>query len=141
MWNYLLAGAVTAPPAHAQCTLDTFTGTWVFSMEGFAVPRIQVLAAAGRIVATISPSGSGVLAITSTSGVNGTTTRLEKDAGRFQVNSDCSGGTLTFNLSSRPAQFDFFFVHFGKIVFVGTNNGDVLLGKAERTGTPGPGPI
>jgi hypothetical protein len=112
-------------------------------MEGFAVPRIQVLAAAGRVVATISPAGAGVLAITSSSGVNGTTTRLEKDAGRFQVNSDCSGGTLTFNISSRPAQFDFFFVNFAKIVFVGTNNGDVILGKAERFGgfAPGPGPI
>jgi hypothetical protein len=76
----------------------------------------------------------GLLAITATSnlGFGGSVTRREADAGSFQANANCSGGTLTFNLSSRPVQFDFWYVDgFQKLYFIATN-GMPVLGEASR---------
>ena len=119
--------------------LDALTGTWVFSSEGFQFPPTAFLAAAGRFIATpgLDRAGNpiGLLAITQTSARDGSTTRQEADAGRFQINSDCTGGTLTFNVSSRPIQFDFFFVSVNEIIFVGSNNADIVIGSARRFGT------
>lgn len=36
-------------------------------------------------------------------------TRLERDAGNYVINGDCTGGTLFMNLSSRPVRFQFYF--------------------------------
>jgi hypothetical protein len=76
----------------------------------------------------------GLLAITASSnlGYGGSITRLESDAGSFQANADCSGGTLTLNLSSRPVQLDFWYAAgFQKLYFVATN-GMPVLGEASR---------
>ena len=76
----------------------------------------------------------GLLAITATSslGVEGSVARLEADAGRHQANADCSGGTLHFNLSSRPVQFDFWYADgFQQLYFISTNS-TPILGWASR---------
>ena len=76
----------------------------------------------------------GGLAITATSslGFFGSVTRLEADAGRHQANADCSGGTLHFNLSSRPVQFDFWYADgFQQLYFISTS-GLPVIGWASR---------
>jgi hypothetical protein len=77
----------------------------------------------------------GILAITATSNLGylgQSVTRLEADAGRYQANADCSGGTLTHNMSSRPMQYDFWYVSgFQKMFFIATN-GVPALGEASR---------
>jgi hypothetical protein len=133
------------PQAQAQCPspaalanpLILFAGApgstptvWTFRLDG------QVLSAqfasAGQLTASIRAGGPpfvGLLSVTQSS----TYQRLETDAGYFSVNSDCSGGTLTFNLSSRPIQFDFWFDEgFGEIRFVSTTAVAVVSGTARR---------
>lgn len=122
--------------------LQALAGTWVFSTNGFGptnVGQTAILASAGRFVATVATDRggnlAGVLAISATSSASGSSTRREQDAGRFQVNADCSGGTLIFNLSSRPVQFDFYFSGPNSIVMVDIRNGDIVVGSARRFGT------
>jgi hypothetical protein len=116
--------------------LLALTGTWVFSVQGFTGPATNALGAAGRFTATIDTDQNGdqvgVLKITQSSGIGDQSTRLESDIGAFQINSDCSGGSLTFNLSTRPVQYDFFFVNTDEIALISTNRGDVVDGSAER---------
>ena len=69
---------------------------------------------AGAINASLSTDRGGnplgLLGIVASSSLGqGSITRQESDAGRFQVNDDCSGGTLIMNLSSRPIQYQFYF--------------------------------
>lgn len=138
----LMAGLLLTPQMQAQTcptnSLQALVGTWAFKADGFGFTPLQLLATAGRFTASIGTdragNPTGVLSITQTSGINGTVTRQETDAGRFQVNADCSGGTLTFNVSSRPVQYDFFFTNLSEIVFIGSNQGDVITGKARRVG-------
>lgn len=110
----------------------TLFGGWTFSTEGFGLSA-QPFASAGRFVATRDVRNSvpaGLLAITSTASSNGQIIRQETDAGSYQIYSDCSGGTLTFNLSTRPLAFDFWFVEFGRIAFVSTTPGVTVRGSA-----------
>jgi hypothetical protein len=140
----LLALVIAAPQAQAQCPAGAFEGAWVFEIEGFAFPNLAAVVSAGRMIAFTSPDPQRpglpprqTLAITASSSISGSPVRNENDAGRWALKDDCSGGTLTFNLSSRPAQFDFYFVNGSRIVFVSTNNGDILRGSAVRYGTSG----
>lgn len=139
----MAAGLLVAPAMRAQsfpvCTgnpLQSFTGTWAFKESGYNFPPTQFLAAAGRFTAAVGVDRAGnprgVLTITQTTSVDGNPARLETDAGTFQINSDCTGGTLTFNVSSRPDQYDFYFVNASKIVFTSSNSGSILTGSAER---------
>jgi len=48
------------------------------------------------------------LNISETASINGSIARFEGAQGRYQLNDDCTGGTLTFYVGSRPVQFDFF---------------------------------
>jgi len=138
-FTFALTGAMAvmlmAPHAQAQCPLGALAGTWIFSVDGFQVPAFQFLSSAGRFVATVGTDRAGnpqgILTITQTSAINSSITRLETDTGRFQFSDDCLGGTLTFDTSSRPIQFDFFLVNSGEMVLVGTNNGDVVSGTAR----------
>jgi hypothetical protein len=139
----ILLGGLLMPQAHAQCPagtvnpLQTLVGAWTFTTKGFAFPPTVFLAAGGRFVATVAMDRSGAplgtLSVTQTASMDGTPARLETDIGTFQVNPDCSGGTLTFNISSRPVQFDFFTVNANQIFLVGTNAGDIIAGIANRT--------
>ncbi|MBY0507829.1 MAG: hypothetical protein K2X03_28205 [Bryobacteraceae bacterium] len=63
------------------------------------------------LVGLLNALSGGRLAInaTSTIGASASVARAESDAGRYQVEPDCTTGTLTFNLSSRPAQYQFYF--------------------------------
>jgi len=121
--------------------LTALSGSWTFELDGFQSPFFQFLASVGRFTTSIgtSPSGTnrisgpiGVLSITQTSSINGNIARGETDAGAFALNADCSGGTLTFNTSSRPIQLDFFFTSPTSIQLVGSNNGDIVEGSATR---------
>ena len=130
----LLAAAVFSPSAQAQCVaapLQALAGAWTFSFDGFQLPPFNILGAAGRFTATVN-GGRGILSITATSSINGSPVRLETDAGYFQVDDDCTGGSLQFNLSSRPIQFEFYFVNPDEIVFVGNTNQNIVLGGARR---------
>lgn len=124
------------PPSTCAATitnpLQALVGTWAFSTKGFA-PSTQPLASSGQFKASISSAGVGVLTVTDTASRNGQITRLETDAGTFQVFPDCSGGSLRFNLSTGPAGFDFGFVNAGSELFFTTNNlGDITDGSARR---------
>jgi hypothetical protein len=95
-------------------------------------------AAAGQFTAFIgvipgAPAGTpavGRLTITQSSSDGA---KQEVDAGTYQIFADCSGGTLTFNLSTRALQFDFWFdENFGEIRFVATTPGVAIRGTSER---------
>jgi hypothetical protein len=134
----LLATSALAQPAPASCSaslvspLQALIGTWTFSMDG-SIPPAQAFASAGQFVASIGTDQRGHLTITTTSSQQMTT--LETDAGTYQVFPDCSGGTLTFNLSTRPLQFNFWFSGAGEIRFVSTTSGATILGTAEGSRT------
>jgi hypothetical protein len=125
----------TAPQACAANItnpLQALAGTWSFSMDGTALST-QPFASAGRFVAGIGTdlvgNPIGLLTITNTSG----SVRQETDTGRYQINPDCSGGTLTFNLSSHPITLDFWFVNGGgELFFANTNPGDIIRGSGKR---------
>src|SRR3954453_3852899 len=98
----ILAGVFLASPAHSQCPaginpLQALVGTWTFSTFGSApapgpsIPIPPPIASAGKFTASIGPSNQGILSITNTASRNGQITRLETDAGRYQVFPDCSG--------------------------------------------------
>lgn len=133
----LLASAVLSPLASAQCVgapASALLGTWTFSSSGFQIPPLGFVASAGRFTASLGAAGKNVLSITATSSINGSPTRYETDAGSFQVLDNCTGGTLTFNLSSRPVQFEFYFVNADEIILISNsgNRTDNVVGTARR---------
>jgi hypothetical protein len=137
--------AVGVSPGPAACGVNGFPDplslfrNWTYSMEGFA-PSALPFTSAGQFAASIGGAGSqgGILKIANTSSQNGLITRQELDAGRYSIYPDCSGGTLTFNLSTRPLQFDFWFVGFDQIAFVSTTGGFTVHGTAVASATSCP---
>jgi hypothetical protein len=121
--------------------LTLLVGTWTYSTHGFA-PGTEPFASAGQFTATLGTRGGqpiGLLSVLSTASMNGQITRQETDAGTFQIFDDCSGGTLTFNLSSRPLRFDFWFSRDGnQIRMVSTISGFTIVGTATRGGSACP---
>ena len=108
--------APTGCPAGLGNNLNLLTGNWIFGVRPAwaVINHLDSLTQAGTMTAAIGADRAnnplGVLAITATSqNAFGSVTRLEGDAGRYTVNDDCSGGTLTFNLSSRPMQYQYYF--------------------------------
>jgi hypothetical protein len=122
----------TAPPPTPVCgnpdfttPLEALVGTWTFSSKTFAAARFshqgeaeggnqgaQPFVSAGTFEASIRAGTAatvGVLTITQSSNNNGKVTRQETLIGTYDVFPDCSGGTLTFNMSSQPIHFDFWF--------------------------------
>jgi hypothetical protein len=123
--------------ASLSTPLEAFVGVWGFSTDGSTLSA-QPFVSAGVFVASIGTDSAGnrigVLAITATSSNNGQITRLERDAGSFQVNPDCSGGTLVFNLSSHPFAFDFWFAGgTSRIVFTSNTSQNVISGSGGRS--------
>jgi len=142
----VVSGVLFAWPADGQCpagaTNQLLVGTWTYSTQGSsaistAFASAGPYAAAGQFTAGIGTDRSGttigVLKITQTSNLNGGIVSQETDVGRYQVFPDCSGGTLTFNLSTRPLQFDFWFVSNTEIRFVSTTAGITVHGSAKST--------
>lgn len=128
----------TGCPAGVTNPLTLLNGNSTFSAHGFIVGANPNYAIAGvwNAFSGLDRGGNtvGGLNITATSnlGLEGSVTRLEADAGRHQANADCSGGTLHFNLSSHPIQFDFWYADgFQQLYFISTN-GPAVLGWASR---------
>ena len=125
-------------PAGVTNPLTLLNGNSTFSAHGFVVNGVPNYAIAGvwNAFTGLDRGGNtvGGLNITATSnlGEEGSITRLEADAGRHSANADCSGGTLHFNLSSRPVQFDFWYADgFQQLYFISTN-ATAVLGWASR---------
>src|SRR5215831_1570369 len=122
-----LGGPFTCPAK----PLTALSGRWIFSSEGFS-PFPQAFDAAGQFVASIGPRGP-TLTITSTSDLGFSVTRQETDAGTYQINPGCASGTLTFNLSSNPLNFDFWFTGSGTSMYlINTTTGSVVWGSADQ---------
>lgn len=153
-----VALSFTAHNAQAQCPANSLTalsGNYVFSAEGIA-PLVYGITGVFKATTGVDRAGNpiGILTITATSfyepqvarfmgpsnGNQPTTksstgsrsaTRLETDTGNYQINADCTGGTLSMKLSSRPMQYDFWFFDGGRqIYFVSTINGLQANGRA-----------
>lgn len=133
-------------PAGVTNPLTLLNGNTTFSAHGIESPfggNLQLTGFPNYAIAGVWNATTGLdrggntvggLAITATStlGVEGSVARLEADAGRHQANADCSGGTLHFNLSSRPVQFDFWYADgFQRMYFISTS-GPAVLGEASR---------
>ncbi len=139
----LLALAATVAPAQLSAqNLNALSGTYVFSVQGAPMLEVQrymrgdatkaeskagysydqtnSFVIVGQFKASIGLDRAGnqigVLAINATSIINGSTTRLEGDVGRYQINSTGTGGTITMNLSSYPMQYDFWFSKGGTVI-------------------------
>lgn len=99
----------------APSPLSILFGTYGFKFQRIPNFTVEPFGIAGLFTASTGTdrggNPAGLLAITATSsvGLGGSIARLEGDVGRYQINDDCSGGTLIFNLSSRPAQYEFYF--------------------------------
>ncbi|MBY0507540.1 MAG: hypothetical protein K2X03_26740 [Bryobacteraceae bacterium] len=141
LWQTLLLTTVAAAtPLYGQCPANPLTalsGTWTFNVQTNNVPGQPYFVVAGQFTATPGAANSlnGVLAITATSVLgnflSASTTREEQDAGRYQINDNCTGGTLTMNLSSFPMQYDFVFVDGGRSLYlISTSPGRSATGSA-----------
>jgi hypothetical protein len=126
-----------APLASAQCTgnpLQALAGTWTFRAAGVGAASFV---SAGQFTATIgvdrAGSPLGRLTIVATTIVDGVVIRQEVDAGTYQILPDCSGGTLTINLSTRPIAYDFWFLEGAtEMYFVSIINTLPVGGEASR---------
>ncbi|MBY0505097.1 MAG: hypothetical protein K2X03_14390, partial [Bryobacteraceae bacterium] len=141
LWQTLLLTTLAAAtPLYGQCPANPLTalsGTWTFNVQtNNTVGGGLRFFVAGQFTATPGAANSpnGVLTITATSvlGLNlASTTREEQDAGRYQINDNCTGGTLTMNLSSFPMQYDFVFVDGGRSLYlISTSPGKPATGSA-----------
>ena len=137
-----LASLATSAYGAAACPANpllALTGRWTFNAQATPGPANNEFAIAGQFTPSLdppragigTPAGTGWLTITATSWINGSPTRIETDAGRYQLNSDCSGGSLIMNLSSYPMQYDFFFYNGNQSMYlVSTINGRPAVGRA-----------
>jgi hypothetical protein len=135
-----VAFMLLAPLANAACPtgnpLQVLVGTWTFRTQGVGATSYV---SAGQFTSSISAQGTGALRIVATTNFNGVVTRQESDAGSFQIFSDCSGGVLTLNLSTRPVVYEFFFQEDGsEIELVSIDPALPLGGEAAKTVTPPP---
>ena len=108
-------------------------GNFVFTFAGFqlAPPLFsEELASAGRFAF----DGNGVVNVTQSAGLLNGNVRSEMERGTVLVNSSCTGGSMTFALSGRPIQFDFFFVNPNRLTLVGSYGSDIIIGDARRLG-------
>jgi hypothetical protein len=154
--------APACPDPSITDPLQALEGSWAFSTSGFRASDRSPLASSGLFVATIGTGSggktTGVLTITVTSNRNGQISRQETGAGGYTVASDCSGGSLIFNLASGQVVYDFWFNADGtKIHLVGGGEqtltflsfypgypygfdyGDIISGDGELGGGGGGG--
>ena len=128
---------VAVTPACPVNPLTSLAGPWVFNVQTIGkVDNDANWAAAGRFLASAG-ADRGLLNINATSlftdpnGGSQSITRLENDFGGFQINGDCTGGTLIMNLSSFPMQYDFWFYNNNQsIYFVSITPGRGATGSA-----------
>jgi hypothetical protein len=126
----LAAGLLITPKAQAQCPTISLLGAWTFSSDGFQVGNrlpFLFLASAGTFVA----NANGILNITQTNAVTFSVNR-DSENGKFTLNPDFCGGTLMFYGGAHPDSYDFYVKNPNEIVYVGTQPGDTVRGKATR---------
>ena len=146
--GFAVRGPLGCPAGVDPLTL--LSGAYVFKFQHIAIASANfnnAYGSAGRLVASIGTNRAnqpvGLLSITATSDftMQQSVTRLEKDAGSFQINSDCSGGTLTFNLSSKPYQYEFYFNADFSELFVINTSGVPIYGVVTKTNVSGVCPL
>lgn len=120
-------------PAGITNTLQVLNAPYAFAARGLPPNLFSI---AGTMIPSIGVDRAnqplGILNINATSDINGSITRAEGDVGRYTVYPDCSGGQLTHNLSSRPIQYDFWFVYgFNEFYFISTS-GFAAVGVATK---------
>ena len=147
----LMATSLMAADPSAGCLanpLSGLAGNYVFQIEGVFPYQYGITGVfnastgvdrGGNTVGVLKITASSILgpefAINSPQGIS--FTRLETDAGKYTVNAGCTGGSLIFNLSSRPMQFDFWFFDGGRQIYiVSTLGGRQATGRAA-VGTNG----
>jgi hypothetical protein len=123
--------------------LETLIGPWAFTTTGVrsalgksdsGTDVEQPVTSAGNFTASIDSDSSGkfqmgVLTFTITSSIQGQIIRQERGSGSYTVNSDCTGGTLTFDMESGQESYDFYYGGDSASIFViGVGNGDTLGG-------------
>lgn len=125
---------VPACPAGVTNPLTQLVGTWSYNFNGWVNPLFTPFSSAGQFIATLQTvngvPNTPVLSITqsTTDGI-----RQETAPGTFSINSDCSGGTITFYTSSRGFLFDFWFAaNFTELRLVSTSPGTWTSGTATR---------
>jgi predicted secreted protein len=119
-------------PAGVTNSINQLLGTWSYNLSGFVTSGSSIFfASAGQFTASlVGSANTPTLAITQTT-TDGT--RQETASGIFTVNSDCSGGTLTFYTSSRALTFDFWFDSgFTQLRLVSTTPGTYISGTARK---------
>ena len=132
----------TAVPGATSCpvgvALSVLAGPYALKLQTTSDNENETHGMAGRLVASpgtdLGGNALGLLTITATSNFTNpiSITRLERDAGRYQINRDCTGGTLTFNLSSRPLQFEFYFRADFQELYVVSSTGLPIYGVITR---------
>ncbi len=141
----LLAAFVAAPQAHAQCNAgpgNPLTGTWTYHTEGASLfsttpPVFFVYVSGGRFTATsgvdVHNNPVGLLSVIATTNRNLSMFRLGQSRGTYQINADCSGGSLVFMDGEANIQFDFWFAAGNTEMYWVTNELGVLAtGVAKR---------
>jgi hypothetical protein len=125
---------LSAPQAFSQCAVDPLHLTrWTFNAQATAHQPEggrfdHDFAIAGQVAAA-----NGRLEILATSIIRRTPTRLERDAGSYTLNANCTGGTITMNLSSYPMQYDFWFYNNNRSLYmVSIIGGKQAVGSATR---------
>ena len=96
----------------------------------------------GKSIKTVSSNNRGAApkSLNGVAGTQGGIFRFLNYVGRFQIFSDCTGGTLMFNTGVGPVNFDFYFRKlngdpFGALDMVGTDtNAETSFGEAEKQG-------
>jgi hypothetical protein len=131
----VLASMLLTPQAHAQfegplcpelnssgqaiSPLQLLVGRWRFGWLGIPTPNnAGPVYSAGSFTASVvtdqAGNQKGVLTITASTNLNGQITRQDVGQGVYQIFPDCSGGTLTFNLSSGPTSWEFWIDYTGE---------------------------
>ncbi len=141
----------------AGCAIGLTPGTYTFTVEGIN-PYIYGIVGSFEVRPLAAGATRGLINNYVASSIIGTGpsetrrtgisyTRLETDGGgHYQINTvndkylgapvHCPGGSITMNLSSRPMQYDFYFVPFGQgfaaeIYLVSTVEGRPATGRAR----------
>lgn len=125
---------VPACPAGVTNPASQLVGTWSYNFNGWTSPLFSPFSSAGQFIAMLQTvngnANTPVLSITQST-TDGA--RQETATGTFTVNSDCSGGTITFFTSSRGLQFDFWFAaSFTELRLISTTPGTWFSGTATR---------
>jgi hypothetical protein len=126
--------STTAPSTCQTNPLQSLLGTWTYETSGFFGQTLP-FASAGIFTAALSPvagSLTGIVIFTNTISMGGYITGETAYTGTYSVLSNCSGGTITFNLSANRMQFNFYFEKGGtEIVLVSEDLGDTVIGRAK----------